>query len=143
LIKESLLVSPDRYQAIDDDLTWYQRRLRDLHDIFHVLTGFGREGLGEANVLAFSWAQNGNNGSIFMAYMAGWQIQNRVNLPAMKCVSKARKAGKRAVRLSDVPLTELLRKPLSVVRKELNISPSPLYVSIIEEAGRRKRARKG
>lgn len=143
LINESLTVSADRYLRIDDDLTWYQRRLRDMHDLFHVLTGYGREGLGEACVLSFTWSQNGNNGTIFMAYMAGLQIQKRVNLPAIQCVSIARKEGKRAVRLSDQRFSDLLQSPLKDVRNQLNINPAPLYASVIKEAKRRKEARKG
>ena len=36
---------------------WYTRRLRDVHDIWHVLTGYETDALGEACVVAFSYAQ--------------------------------------------------------------------------------------
>ena len=40
---------------------WYSRRLRDVHDIWHVLTGYQTDALGEACVVAFSHAQTGSS----------------------------------------------------------------------------------
>ena len=30
----------------EDDLLWYLDRLRDVHDLFHIMTGYGRDALG-------------------------------------------------------------------------------------------------
>ena len=40
----------------------FSNRLRDLHDVFHVLTGYGRDLRGEAAVLAFTIPQTRNPG---------------------------------------------------------------------------------
>jgi ubiquinone biosynthesis protein COQ4 len=37
-----------------DQFRWYLNRMRDVHDMLHVLTGYGRDALGEACVLAFT-----------------------------------------------------------------------------------------
>ena len=36
---------------------WMGRRTRDSHDIWHVLSGYHRDALGEACLVAFSYAQ--------------------------------------------------------------------------------------
>ena len=36
---------------------WMGRRTRDVHDIWHILSGYHRDGLGEACLVAFSYAQ--------------------------------------------------------------------------------------
>ena len=41
----------------DDQVDWYMRRLRDTHDLMHVLSGYGRDALGEQCVLAFTYGQ--------------------------------------------------------------------------------------
>ena len=46
------------------DLTqWYANRSRDTHDMFHVLTGYGRDGLGEQCVLLFTHGQSPSQGT--------------------------------------------------------------------------------
>src|SRR3546814_13155116 len=37
-------------QQFDDQLQWYSNRLRDTHDLFPILTGYGRAALGEPSV---------------------------------------------------------------------------------------------
>ena len=51
LVAESHKWAPP--ENLPRDLTqWYFDRLRDTHDLFHVLTGYGRDALGEASLLA-------------------------------------------------------------------------------------------
>src|SRR6185295_17307919 len=57
------LIEESRKGHDDDGLdsahpyAWYGRRMRDIHDLWHVLTGYGRDALGEACVVGFSYAQ--------------------------------------------------------------------------------------
>jgi ubiquinone biosynthesis protein COQ4 len=51
---ERFLADRPRY---NDRFQWYMNRLRDVHDLLHVLTGYGRDALGEACVLAFTYPQ--------------------------------------------------------------------------------------
>ena len=41
---------------------YVQQRTEETHDLWHVLTGYGRDTFGEACLLAFSYAQTGNRG---------------------------------------------------------------------------------
>jgi len=36
---------------------WFFRRIRDVHDVWHVLTGYGRDALGEMCLVAFSFQE--------------------------------------------------------------------------------------
>lgn len=41
----------------DGDLRWFIERSELIHDLWHVLAGYGADGLGEGALLAFSLAQ--------------------------------------------------------------------------------------
>ena len=49
---------------------WFADRLRDTHDLWHVVTGYGRDLIGEASLLAFTYAQTGNPGIGFIVAVA-------------------------------------------------------------------------
>ena len=59
----------------DPDVSLYRRRLRDSHDLFHDVAGYGRDALGELCVLSFGTAQFYNHG---IAFILG------VGIPKMK-----------------------------------------------------------
>jgi ubiquinone biosynthesis protein COQ4 len=40
-----------RVEVLDPDREWLAGRLRDVHDLWHVLTGYGRDEAGEANLV--------------------------------------------------------------------------------------------
>ena len=48
-------------------------RLRDSHDLWHVVTGYGRDLVGEACVLAVTYAQTRNRGIGAIVAMAWWK----------------------------------------------------------------------
>lgn len=52
-------LDPEFYPSIQvcDDASYLLLRLRQTHDIWHVITGFGTDGLGELRLQAFSLAQ--------------------------------------------------------------------------------------
>ncbi len=60
LVAASKEGSSRKFESADEEL--YANRLRDMHDLWHVTTGYGRDGLGELCLLAFSYAQTRNRG---------------------------------------------------------------------------------
>ena len=62
----------------DDVLSWYGRRHRDTHDLLHVLTGYGRDALGEQCVLAFTYSQSPSPAHLFLGYAGAWEIARRL-----------------------------------------------------------------
>ena len=70
------LVEVSRLEPSEDDIAhpyaWFGRRVRDTHDIWHVLTGYkADESLGEAALVAFSYAQVGGLGWAFIGVGGG------------------------------------------------------------------------
>lgn len=117
------------HPQFDDDLSWYGDRLRDTHDLNHVLTGYGRDALGEGALLAYTHAQNGGRGIWFIASMARRRI-GRLAPPAAniaKVFEEARKNGRAARRIHEENVEELLAEPLAEARQRLNIPKPTAY----------------
>lgn len=116
-------------KQFDDDLKWFGDRLRDTHDMYHVLSGYGRDGLGEAALLAFTHGQQPSRGVYFIAKMAFRRM--RKELPAsfdLKEVwREARENGLAARKLLDQDILSLLNEPLTEARGRLNIKPPKAY----------------
>ncbi len=112
-----------------DQFAWYMNRTRDVHDLLHVLTGYGRDSLGEACVLAFTYSQQPSPAHLFIGYMAGLNIKRTAPSPApvLRAVREAQKLGKACPRLLEQPVTDLLPLPLEDVRRRLNITPARRY----------------
>ncbi|CAN5594100.1 hypothetical protein BH10PSE5_BH10PSE5_23400 [soil metagenome] len=111
---------------------WYGRRNRDTHDVWHVLTGYGTDGLGEGCVVAFSYAQTGSLGLAFIAlYVARSGKKTRPDLPFFAAVWRAYLAGRRAAWLPGEDYERLFAEPLESARERLGISPPDTYRQIL------------
>jgi ubiquinone biosynthesis protein COQ4 len=128
LVNESL-EQREPYQEFDDDLLWYVNRLRDTHDMYHILTGYGREALGEASLLGFTHSQHGGMGISFIAFMGARQIAKVAPRGARvkATLAEARRNGKIAKRLIELDIESILDRPLDEIRAELNIPEPVLY----------------
>lgn len=110
---------------------WYSRRIRDVHDIWHVLTGYETDALGEACVVAFSYAQTGNLGFAFIGWGAAREIQreNR-SVPARRAVLQAYRLGRKAAWLPALDYEALFAEPLDVARARLRLAPPTVYQGV-------------
>lgn len=108
------------------DVELFRRRLREMHDLAHTVTGYGRDQLGELCLLAFMYRQQGNLGMLLIVIMA-W---NRVPKAARKAVREAWRRGKKARWLPEQDWEKLLPRALDDVRGELAISPPILYQAV-------------
>lgn len=107
---------------------WYARRLRDVHDIWHVLTGYQTDALGEACVVAFSLPQTRSPGFGLIAAGAGVQfIRARTGHPCARAILQAWRNGRRAAWLPGQDYEALMAEPLEDARRRLNIQPATLY----------------
>lgn len=116
-------------EQFDDQFRWYLNRMRDVHDMLHVLTGYGRDALGEACVLAFTYSQQPSPAHLFIGYMAGLNInkQTRRSAPVLRAVREGQKLGKACPRLCEQSIADLLPLPIEEVRRRLNITPAVHY----------------
>jgi ubiquinone biosynthesis protein COQ4 len=116
-------------KRFNDGIDRYGDRLRDTHDMLHVLTGYGRDALGEQCVLAFTYAQNRNLGVGFIAYAGGFEIKRRVAPKAaiMSAVREGHRLGNAAKNIVHEDIVALLREPLADARKRLGIKAPVTY----------------
>jgi len=117
------------YPRYDDQMQWYGNRRRDTHDLFHVLTGYGRDALGEACVLGFSYGQNRGKGSLFIGYMAAIELRKTLprGAPTLSAVRQGHRNGKIAAKIVEQDILALLSEPLEAARARLGIAPATLY----------------
>ena len=57
-----------------EEMTLFRERSREMHDLLHIVTGYGRDPLGEACLTAFSFAQTGLKGFALIAIVASQRI---------------------------------------------------------------------
>jgi ubiquinone biosynthesis protein COQ4 len=110
---------------------WYARRLRDVHDIWHVLTGYGTDALGEACVVAFSLPQTRSAGFGLIAAGAGVQFARaRTGHPCGRAILRAWRDGRRAAWLPGQDYEAMMAEPLDAVRERLRIPRPVLYEQV-------------
>lgn len=105
-----------------------------LHDLWHVLTGYGRDALGELCVLSFSHAQLGNPGVRMIvsvgAFVGGLEQPRQ---PIGKAIREARARGKRAAWLLTEDIDALFREPIEDARRRLNLGAPTFYEAVPAE----------
>ncbi len=119
-------------QAVDalHPYAWYGRRIRDTHDIWHMLTGYGRDALGEACLVAFSYAQTKSLGWAFIALGAASRAGDTGGLPVRRAIWEGYQRGRKAAWLPGEDYERLLAEPIEAARARLNLAPAKLYDSI-------------
>ena len=113
----------------NDQFRWYMNRIRDTHDLLHVLTGYGRDALGEQCVLAFTYSQQPAPAHLFIAYAGGVEIKRALKSDAavLGAIRQGQRLGKACPRMAEQPILDLLPLPLEEARARLNITPPELY----------------
>ena len=107
----------------DEGFAWYLDRSVVLHDVWHVLSGYGADDLGEAALLPFSLAQQGGLGRWFLTVGSVLRAWEQGGKPWPRHVWRAWRQGRHAADLAAVPYEELLAEPLSEVRRALGLRP--------------------
>jgi len=100
-----------------DDVTLFRERSREMHDLLHVVTGYGRDPLGEACLVAFSYAQTGLKGFAMIAAVAARRIARaRPGQPVRRAVFEGYRHGRRAGWLPGADWEALLAQPVEAIR---------------------------
>lgn len=112
-----------------DVAAWLEDRTRDTHDLLHVLTGYGRDALGEACVLAFSYSQEPSLGNLFIAYPVGLTIlqQGGWGAPVLRAIREGQQLGWKCKHLVAESILELLPLRVKEVRERLGIGENAQY----------------
>jgi ubiquinone biosynthesis protein COQ4 len=112
-------------RELSQEQEMYFSLLRNLHDVFHVLTGYDRDLRGESAVLAFTIAQNYNRGIAYLVFNAlraeGW------NSRGGRLIRQAFRRGRHAKPLALQNWEELFERPIGEVRDQLGVGDPPVY----------------
>lgn len=107
------------------------RHLEVNHDLWHVLTGYGRDPMGEICNLVFTQRQTRNPGLKLVIRMGLAAIKlERWSFPALKAAAEARRMGEAVDFLFQHDVEAMLQEPLADVRARLGIFTPEVYNSI-------------
>jgi ubiquinone biosynthesis protein COQ4 len=109
-------------------LAWYGRRVRDVHDLWHVLTGYGRDPLGEACLVAFSFSQTRGPGWLVIAL--GAMVKG--GAPGVRrAILQGFRNGRRSAWLPAADYPSLMAEPLERARHRLKIAEPTRYRAVV------------
>ena len=117
-IAEASELGGRRPENIPANMRYLGDRLRDAHDLWHVVTGYGPDLVGEGALLAFTFAQTKNPGilTVVLLGLAKFDSAGRADIFA------GYRAGQRAAWLPAFEWETWLARPLEEVRAELKVS---------------------
>jgi ubiquinone biosynthesis protein COQ4 len=124
--------------ALDDERMLFSNRMRDMHDLWHVVSGYRGDLIGEAAVLALSYVQTKNPGVGLIAAMGF--VQTGGFPDARRTIKSGYTRGKRAAWLPGVDWEAMLVLPLDEVRAKLGFDAPPAYEPIYTSDPRAKEA---
>lgn len=115
----------DTTVAVDDpEAQWFFERLDVMHDIWHVLTGYGRDRAGEAANLAFTFGQFPTRGVGFLV-LTGLIIGPKdITFAWQRYLGRAWLRGRRTSWLPLARYEDMLHLPLEEVRRRLRVEPA-------------------
>lgn len=116
-------ISPDAWRPPslgDDRASWLGQRLRQTHDILHVITGCPSDVAGEIVLQAFSFAQTGAPSSLLIALLGA--IKHRARYRGLGARAwRAWRAGRRAQFLGPVKWESLWQDRVETLRARFAI----------------------
>ena len=121
----------------DRDMLRYLNRIRDMHDLWHTLTRYGREPLGEACLLAFTYAQMKNPGTAFIVILGSRRLAKGYGRGTIHALWRAYRDGKRASWLAAQPFEDMLGTNVDQLRSMLSIPEPTAYWLVLEQHGLR------
>lgn len=115
-------IDPNAELEYDADRQYVSDRLRDMHDLWHVLTDYGSDDSGEIANLWFSVGQFGNPGMAFIAFFGvlDGRIDAAVSWP--RYCFNAYLRGRHAKRLVSEPIEDMLELPIDEARARLGVA---------------------
>ena len=106
---------------------YIKHRMRETHDIVHVLTGFGVDGAGELGVQAFGLAQNRHPLSVLLI-LGGLlkALQDGLDLsPVLHAISKGFRLGLAADIVIAYKFEDAWQRPIEHWREEVGLPQNP------------------
>ena len=111
----------------DVDAEVFGARLRDMHDLWHVVTGYGRDVQGELALLAFTHEQTGDPGAGYIVRNVEKRMRRGGDPLIGDFLRRASARGRRAAFLPAADWEALLERPLEEVRRERRVGEPEAY----------------
>jgi ubiquinone biosynthesis protein COQ4 len=121
--------SADRTRQLPEDEAYVQDYLFHSHDIYHLVTGYDVDLVGEVCLLAFTAAQMWNTGVIAMALLGCYSLR-LPKLEGQRLWARALARGQHAAWLPEQDWVALLPRPLREIQQQLRLDPPPVYKRI-------------
>jgi ubiquinone biosynthesis protein COQ4 len=119
---------------LDERARCLSNRLRDTHDLWHVVTGYQRDLFGEHALLAFSYAQTRNPGIGFIVVMAAIRRWREGEKDVIPLAWEGYRRGCAAASFVAADWEGMLEMPLEEVRRRLNVEAPPTYTPLFSAA---------
>jgi len=120
-------LDPDLFQAppgFPSMIAFVAKRIRQQHDLWHVLTGYGTDVAGEIALQAFTFAQMGMPASLLISVVGAirWLQEPRIARMALDGYRR----GRAAEWLPVQPWETLWERDVAALRRELRIAPADI-----------------
>lgn len=122
-----------KFPAPTADEQLFRERVRDMHDLWHILTGYGRDPVGETCLVAFSYAQTRSPGLAVIALLGLFKIYRALpGAPVRAALFEAFRHGRAAAWLPGEDFEAAMHEPLEALRTRLGIAPPKRYREIMD-----------
>ena len=124
-----------QYIGLSDEESWLASRLRDIHDLQHVMTGYGRDPVGELSLLSFMTTQTPNRGINFIIWVGKMKYRREVQeFDIRELIEEGAQIARDAQWMPGISWEKSLSEQLADVRSELGFKPPLVYQRLREEA---------
>lgn len=104
------------------------------HDLWHVLTGYGRDTLGELCNLGFTRSQSGNDSFRLITWIGALAVKlERPSVPVWKAIRQGYDIGREVSWLLGEDIEALLPQSLEDVRRKLNFREPTVYNAVPQD----------
>ncbi len=127
----------DVLKNASEEVQVFADRTRDLHDLYHVLAGYGRDEFGEICVLAFSYPQQRLRSFAVIALFGALNFASLLNKHKIgaqgvfAAVAQAYRNGQKSTWLPGEDIEALLTEDIENLRRRLNIATPTKYNELI------------
>jgi ubiquinone biosynthesis protein COQ4 len=103
-----------------------------MHDLLHIVSGYGRDPLGESCLTAFSFAQTGLKGFAVIALVSSHRISRACpGQPIRRTVLEGYRHGRRAGWLIGADWENMLAEPVDTIRARYAVVPPSYYPTVL------------
>jgi ubiquinone biosynthesis protein COQ4 len=117
---------PSEIMPASADIAWLSTRMRQAHDVWHVVTGYDSDVAGELELQAFSYAQTDTPFSLLITVLGTLKARFKSEDRDLQATISARvmaayRRGRRAADFVPVAWEELWTRPLAEVRQLMGV----------------------